>query len=155
MLKIGETAPEFCLPDENSKEICLKQFKGKWIVLYFYPKDQTPGCTQEACDFTDNYKAFTNINAVVIGVSADSPESHMKFKQKRALSIILLSDEKLDVIAAYQAKNTSILGRLMPVKRVTYLIDPEGIIVETWGKVNVIGHTQDVKNTLIEKQKEK
>ncbi|MCE7741917.1 MAG: peroxiredoxin [Candidatus Heimdallarchaeota archaeon] len=151
MLTVGDKAPEFCLPDENNTEICLHQFKDKWIVLYFYPKDQTPGCTQEACDFTDNYKAFEKLNAVVIGVSADSPESHMKFKQKRALSIILLSDVGLKVIDAYKAKTTSFLGKMIsPVKRITYLIDPEGNIAKTWNKVNVSGHTADVKISLEE-----
>ncbi|MHA1200737.1 MAG: peroxiredoxin [Candidatus Heimdallarchaeaceae archaeon] len=151
MITIGEKAPEFCLPDENNSEICLNQFKGKWVVLYFYPKDQTPGCTHEACDFTDNSKAFENLNAIVIGVSADSPESHMKFKNKKALTILLLSDEALNVIEAYQAKTTSFLGKMIsPVKRVTYLIDPEGNIAKSWSKVNVIGHTVDVKNSLVE-----
>ena len=132
MLKVGETAPEFCLLNEEKQEICLSKFKGKWIVLYFYPKDQSPGCTHEACDFTD---------------------SHLKFIQKKDLSIILLSDEKLDVIESYQAKNTSLLGKLiLPVKRVTYIINPEGKIAKTWSKVNVFGHSQDVKNSLLELQ---
>lgn len=153
MLKVGETAPEFCLLNEEKQEICLSKFKGKWIVLYFYPKDQSPGCTHEACDFTDNYKAFSDLNSVIIGISADSPESHLKFIQKKDLSIILLSDEKLDVIESYQAKNTSLLGKLiLPVKRVTYIINPEGKIAKTWSKVNVFGHSQDVKNSLLELQ---
>ena len=153
MLKVGETAPEFCLLNEEKQEICLSKFKGKWIVLYFYPKDQSPGCTHEACDFTDNYKAFGDLNSVIIGISADSPESHLKFIQKKDLSIILLSDEKLDVIESYQAKNTSLLGKLiLPVKRVTYIINPEGKIAKTWSKVNVFGHSQDVKNSLLELQ---
>ena len=153
MLKVGETAPEFCLLNEEKQEICLSKFKGKWIVLYFYPKDQSPGCTHEACDFTENYKAFGDLNSVIIGISADSPESHLKFIQKKDLSIILLSDEKLDVIESYQAKNTSLLGKLiLPVKRVTYIINPEGKIAKTWSKVNVFGHSQDVKNSLLELQ---
>ncbi len=151
MLKIGEKAPEFCLPDENNKDICLKEFLNKWIVLYFYPKDQTPGCTKEACDFTDNYKAFAELNAVVLGVSADSPESHKNFKAKKEISIILLSDEKLDVIEAYHARNRSFLGKMISeVKRVTYLINPQGNIAKVWSKVNVMGHIQDVKDSLIE-----
>ncbi len=150
MLKIGTKAPVFCLPDENKKEICLEQYKGKWIVLYFYPKDQTPGCTKEACDFSDNYKAFTDLNAVVIGISADSPESHMSFKSKRKLSITLLSDEKLKVVEDYEARTTSILERIITkVKRVTYLINPEGKIAQTWSKVKVVGHTEDVRKTLV------
>jgi peroxiredoxin Q/BCP len=154
MLKLGEKAPEFCLPDENNNQVCLKDYQSKWIVLYFYPKDQTPGCTKEACDFTDNYKAFTDLNAVVLGVSADSPESHQKFKSKKEISIILLSDEELEVIEAYHARNKSMLGKLISeVKRVTYLIDPEGKVAKVWGKVNVMGHIQDVKNSLIELQK--
>ena len=151
MLSVGEKAPEFCLLDENNKEICLKEFQNKWIVLYFYPKDQTPGCTKEACDFTDNYKAFSDLNAVVLGVSADSPESHRNFKSKKEISIILLSDEKLEVVEAYGARNKSLLGKMISeVKRVTYLIDPQGKIAKIWSKVNVMGHIQDVKNSLID-----
>ena len=150
MLKIGTKAPVFCLPDEKREEICLEQYKGKWIVLYFYPKDQTPGCTKEACDFSDNYKAFTDLNAVVIGISADSPDSHMNFKSKRKISIMLLSDEELKVVEAYEARTTSILERMITkVKRITYLIDPEGKIAHTWSKVNVFGHTEDVRTTLV------
>jgi peroxiredoxin Q/BCP len=153
MLEVNSTAPKFCLPDENRTEVCLSQYKGKWIVLYFYPKDQTPGCTQEACDFTLIHNSFEELNAVILGVSADSPESHTKFKQNKALTITLLSDEKLEVVQEYEAKNTSLLGRMMPVKRVTYIINPEGKIAYFWEKVNVIGHSVDVKNKIIELQK--
>ncbi|TFG08539.1 peroxiredoxin [Candidatus Heimdallarchaeota archaeon] len=153
MLEVGSKAPHFCLLDENRAEVCLDQFKGKWVVLYFYPKDQTPGCTREACDFTLIHNSFDSLNAVVIGVSADSPESHTKFKQKQSLTITLLSDEKLDIIEKYQAKNTSLLGKMMPVKRITYIIDPDGQIAHYWEKVNVIGHSSEVKNTLVELQK--
>ena len=154
MLKIGQKAPDFCLSDESNNDICLKDFSEKWVVLYFYPKDQTPGCTKEACDFTDNYKAFEDLNAVVLGVSADSPESHRKFKSKKDISITLLSDENLEIIDSYHARNKSLLGKMISeVKRVTYLINPDGMISKVWSKVNVMGHIQDVKKSLIELQK--
>lgn len=153
MLEVGSKAPDFCLFDENKSEVCLDQFKGRWVILYFYPKDQSPGCTREACDFSLIHNSFDTLNAVVVGVSADSPESHVKFKQKQSLSIILLSDETLNIIEKYQAKNTSLLGRLLPVKRVTYIIDPNGNIAHYWEKVNVTGHSLDVKSKLSELQK--
>ena len=128
----------------------MKSFIGKWVVLYFYPKDQSPGCTKEACDFTDIHTDFSDLNAVIIGISADSPESHMKFKQKKDLSIILLSDKELKIIESYKARATSLLARMIsPVKRVTYIINPEGKIAKSWSNVNVFGHSVDVKNSLI------
>ena len=150
MLKVGDKAPLFCLHDSEKKEICLNDFSGKWIVLYFYPKDQTPGCTKEACDFTANLNLFQDLNAVVLGVSADSIESHNSFIQKQNITFPLLSDEKFNVIEAYGAKDSgSILSRLMNVaKRMTFLIDPEGLIAHIWSKVKVSGHTYDVHQTL-------
>jgi peroxiredoxin Q/BCP len=150
MLKVGDKAPLFCLHDSNKKEVCLDDFSGKWVVLYFYPKDQTPGCTKEACDFTANLNLFEDLNAVVLGISADSIESHTNFAQKQNITFPLLSDENFNVIAAYGAKDSgSILSRLMNVaKRMTFLINPEGVIAHIWSKVKVTGHTFEVHNTL-------
>ncbi|MCG3221743.1 MAG: peroxiredoxin, partial [Candidatus Heimdallarchaeota archaeon] len=112
MLEIGDKAPLFCLQNSENEEICLNDYKGKWVVLYFYPKDQTPGCTKEACDFTANLNLFQDLNAVILGVSADSAESHTKFIQKQNISFPLLSDENFNVIKAYGAKDSgSILSK--------------------------------------------
>jgi peroxiredoxin Q/BCP len=150
MLEIGDKAPLFCLHDADNKEVCLNDFNGRWVVLYFYPKDQTPGCTKEACDFTANLNLFQDLNAVILGVSADSTESHTDFIQKENITFPLLSDENFNVIEAYGAKDSgSILSRLMNVaKRMTFLIDPEGNIAHIWSKVKVSGHTFDVHDTL-------
>lgn len=150
MLEIGDKAPLFCLHDADKNEICLNDFSGIWVVLYFYPKNQTPGCTKEACDFTANLNLFKDLNAVVLGVSADSAESHTKFVQKQNITFPLLSDESFNVISAYGARDSSsILSKLISVaKRMTFLIDPEGKIAHIWSKVKVAGHTYDVHQTL-------
>ena len=103
-LKIGDKAPGFCLPDQNGKETCLDDFRGKWVVLYFYPKDNTPGCTMEAISFSENLKGFEELDAVILGVSPDSIESHLKFAEKRSLTIILLSDQEHKVLKKYGVK---------------------------------------------------
>jgi len=103
MLEVGQKAPEFCLPNQDEVEICLRDLKGKWIVLYFYPKDLTPGCTTEACEFTEAEPEFEGLDAVILGVSPDSPEKHRKFIEKKELKITLLSDESKEVLKAYGA----------------------------------------------------
>jgi peroxiredoxin Q/BCP len=102
-LKVGDMAPEFCLLDKDNKNVCLKDFKGKNVILYFYPKDNTPGCTTEAIGFTTILKDFQDLDAVVIGVSPDSPASHAKFIEKKDLKVILLSDEDKEILKAYGA----------------------------------------------------
>jgi peroxiredoxin Q/BCP len=97
----GKRAPNFCLENDEGKKVCLEDFKGKWIVLYFYPKDNTPGCTKEAEDFSERTDEFDKLNAVVLGVSPDSVESHRKFKEKRNLKVILLSDESKEILKTY------------------------------------------------------
>ncbi|MCB4751325.1 MAG: peroxiredoxin, partial [Sulfurovum sp.] len=94
MLNIGDMVPHFCLPNQDEEEICLRDVRGKWIVLYFYPKDNTPGCTTEACDFTTVLPDFEDLNAIVLGVSPDSPKKHRNFIEKKGLKIMLLSDEE-------------------------------------------------------------
>lgn len=146
--KIGEKAPEFCLPDAHNKRICLKDFRGKWIVLYFYPKDNTSGCTREAVDFTANIKDFKKMNAVVVGISPDSITSHMKFIDKHSLRVILLSDPEHEVLKEYGVwQKKSMYGReYYGVVRTTFVIDPKGIIRQKWDKVRVAGHADAVKD---------
>jgi peroxiredoxin Q/BCP len=151
---IGKNAPSFCLPDAQRTSICLESFKGKWVVLYFYPRDNTPGCTIEAVQFNASLEKFKDIGAQVIGVSADSPESHRKFAQKNDLSILLLSDEEHTVLKAYDAwKPKTMYGKeFFGTQRDTFLIDPDGVIVAVWRKVSPRGHADDVKKVLLEKR---
>jgi peroxiredoxin Q/BCP len=151
---IGKKAPSFCLPDAQRTRICLESFKGKWVVLYFYPRDNTPGCTLEAMQFNASLEKFADIGAQVIGVSADSPESHRKFAQKHDLSILLLSDEEHTVLKAYDAwKPKTMYGReFFGTQRDTFLIDPDGMIVAVWRKVSPKGHAEEVKAVLLEKR---
>ncbi|MEN9207861.1 MAG: peroxiredoxin [Gloeomargarita sp. GMQP_bins_120] len=123
-VKAGMPAPDFQLPDSEGQMVSLSQFRGQWVVLYFYPKDDTPGCTAEACAFRDSYDAFRAAGAVVIGVSGDDTPSHQRFKRKYNLPFILLSDAGNQLRRTYGVPAT--LG-LIP-GRVTYVIDPEGIV---------------------------
>lgn len=149
-LKVGDKAPEFCLPDKDEKEICLKNYQGKYLVLYFYPKDNTPGCTTEAIGFTNVLPDLQELDASVVGVSPDSPESHKKFIDKKNLKITLLSDENNEVIDKYNAwgKKKFRGKEYMGAIRSTYLINPEGKIVHHWPKVSPKGHAEDVKQKL-------
>lgn len=151
---IGEKAPDFCLKDENNKSICLKDFIGKWIVLYFYPKDMTPGCTQEACDFTEKITDFEGLNAEIIGISPDPPERHKKFREKYQLKHVLLSDTEHKVIEKYGAwKKKKMYGKeYYGVERSTFIINPEGKVAYEWRKVKVKGHVEEVKKKLKELQ---
>ncbi len=151
-LKIGDKAPEFCLPDQDGREVCLKDFRGKWVVLYFYPKDNTSGCTREAIDFTEHIDEFHRLNCEVIGVSKDSVRSHRNFADKHGLKVILLSDPEHRVIEQYGAwKLKKRYGReYYGTQRSTFLIDPEGIIRHIWPNVRVKGHVEDVLNRLRE-----
>ena len=146
----GSTAPLFCLKDQNGKEVCLKDLKGKWTVLYFYPKDNTSGCTLEAKDFTCAAEDFANEGAQIIGVSPDSEDSHLKFIGKHELNLTLLSDtEKVSLEAFGVWKKKSMYGReFMGVERSTFLIDPEGKIRKEWRKVKVEGHVDEVLSEL-------
>ncbi|QOR61629.1 thioredoxin-dependent thiol peroxidase [Sulfurovum sp. ST-21] len=154
MLNVGDTVPDFCLPNQDEEEICLRDIKGKWIVLYFYPKDNTPGCTTEACDFTAALPDFEGLNAVVLGVSPDSPKKHRNFIEKKDLKITLLSDEEKElcqIFGVWQLKKN--YGReYMGVVRSTFIIDPDGKIAAKWEKVKVKGHVDEVKAKLEELQ---
>ena len=150
MLEVGIVAPEFCLPNQDDVEICLRDLKGKWIVLYFYPKDNTPGCTTEACDFSEAAPDFSNLNAIIIGVSADSTAKHRNFIEKKDLSITLLSDESTTMLQDYGVwslkKNYG--KEYMGIVRSTLIINPEGIVKALWKNVKVKGHADVVKEKL-------
>ena len=145
-------APEFCLPNQDETEICLRDLAGKWIILYFYPKDNTPGCTTEACDFSENLDWFEDEDAVILGVSPDSPKKHRNFIEKKDLKITLLSDENKDIIKAYGAWGIKkMYGKEYEgVIRSTFIISPEGEIVAEFKKVKVKGHVEAVKEKLKE-----
>lgn len=153
-LKIGVKAPKFCLPDSKKADNCLKDMRGKWVVLYFYPKDGTKGCTMEALEFTAAEDDFQLKNAVIIGISSDSPESHQKFIEKNELTIKLLSDEDKGILDNYGVwQKKKMYGReFMGVVRSTFLIDPEGKIAYIWPKVRVNGHVDAVMKKLTELQ---
>lgn len=142
MPAVGELAPDFELPDATGTPIRLSSLRGKTVVLYFYPKDMTPGCTQQACDFRDRTAEIEAAGAVVLGVSPDSPKSHGKFAAKYELPFTLLADEGSTVATTYGVwKEKSMYGRTyMGVERTTFLIDPAGRIVRVWPKVKVAGH---------------
>lgn len=154
-LMVGADAPKFCLPDKDNKEVCLDNFEGKFVILYFYPKDNTPGCTTEAIGFTGILPQLEKLDAVVIGVSPDSPESHAKFIEKKNLKVILLSDVDTKVINEYGkwAMKTFKGKEYMGVVRSTFLIDPKGKIVHIWSKVSVNGHPEEVQKVLSELKK--
>lgn len=145
-LEIGDKAPSFRLPADGGGEVSLAQLKGKTVVLYFYPKDDTSGCTAEAIAFTKDAKAFEKAGAVVVGISKDSPASHDKFKVKHRLSVKLASDEETKTAQAYGVwVEKSMYGRrYMGMERATFLIDSKGTIRKIWRKVKVTGHASDV-----------
>ena len=138
MLETGIKAPDFELPDQNGNKIRLSDFRGQKVVLYFYPKDMTSGCTKQACGFSELYPHFREKGAVVLGISKDSVASHKKFEQKYGLPFVLLADTELQVIKAYDVwKEKNNYGKVtMGVVRTTYLIDENGLIVRALDKVN-------------------
>lgn len=145
-LEVGTKAPEFSLPDQDGKRVTLKSFKGKQVVLYFYPKDDTSGCTKEACDFRDSLASITKAGAVVVGVSKDGQAAHQKFIAKYGLPFALLSDEDAAVCTAYGVyKEKSMYGRkYMGIERSTFVIDATGRIKALFRKVKVPGHVDEV-----------
>jgi len=154
MLEIGDSVPSFCLPNQDEEEICFRDIKGRWIVLYFYPKDNTPGCTTEACDFTEALPDFTGMEAMILGVSPDSPKKHRNFIEKKELKITLLADEEKELCQSFgiwQLKK--FMGReYMGVVRSTFILSPEGKIAYAWSKVRVKNHVEEVKAKLMELQ---
>lgn len=145
-LAIGDKAPSFTLQSDQNQTVSLKDYLGQKVILYFYPKDNTPGCTREACDFRDHMPHFSEKNAVILGISKDTPQKHQKFKQKYTLPFTLLSDENGDVCVAYGVINEkSMFGRsFLGIQRSTFLIDEKGNISAIWRKVKVTGHTKQV-----------
>ncbi|MFT8321367.1 MAG: thioredoxin-dependent thiol peroxidase [Bacillus sp. (in: firmicutes)] len=149
-LNIGETAPNFELPSNTGDHIKLSDFQGKYVVLYFYPKDMTPGCTTEACDFRDNHSEFENLDAVIIGISPDPVGKHEKFIQKHGLPFLLLADEDHKAAELYDVwKLKKNFGKeYMGIERSTFLIDKGGKLVKEWRKVKVAGHVEEVLKTI-------
>ncbi len=150
MLEEGKKAPNFKLKDQNGKAVSLSDYKGKNVILYFYPKDNTSGCTAEACNFRDEFPKFGKLNAVIIGISPDSSESHKKFAEKYNLPFTLLSDENKEVLEKYEVwKEKSMYGRkYMGVERTTYIIDSDGKIKKIFRKVKVTDHNKEVMEIL-------
>jgi peroxiredoxin Q/BCP len=149
-MEMGSEVPAFCLPDKAGELRCLSDFRGKWAVLYFYPRDNTSGCTREAMDFSEQLPDFEKHNAAIIGISPDSPASHEKFAEKHQLRVLLLSDEKHEVAETYDVwKLKRLYGKeYHGIERSTFLINPEGKLAHAWRKVKVNGHVDAVKRTL-------
>lgn len=142
----GDKAPDFTMPTDGGGSVSLKELKGKKVILYFYPKDDTPGCTKEAIGFTEQLAAFEKLGAVVIGVSKDPVKKHDKFKDKHDLKIVLASDEETDVVERYGSwVEKSMYGKTyMGIDRSTFLIDEKGVVRKLWRKVKVPGHVDAV-----------
>lgn len=156
MVAVGQAAPDFTLQANSNRTISLQDFRGQYVVLYFYPKDMTPGCTTEACDFRDYHPEFARLNTVVLGISPDDVKSHDKFAAKHELPFPLLADPDHQVAEAYGVwVLKKMYGReYMGIERSTFLIDPEGTIVKAWPKVKVKGHVEDVLQTIRELQQQ-
>ncbi|HJD14060.1 MAG TPA: thioredoxin-dependent thiol peroxidase [Candidatus Ruminococcus avistercoris] len=150
MLEIGTTAPAFSLPDQNGQMHTLEEYRGKKVILYFYPRDNTPGCTKQACGFAQLYPQFTEKGAVILGISKDSVKSHKKFETKYGLPFTLLSDTQKEVIQAYDVwKEKKNYGKVsMGVVRTTYLIDEEGVIIKAMDKVKAAENPQQMLEEL-------
>ncbi len=146
MIEEGQLAPDFTLADQHGKKVTLSKLKGSPVVIYFYPKDDTPGCTKEACDFRDGFASYKQAGAIILGISPDSEESHAKFVKKFDLPFTLLADDDKKVCEAYGVwKEKSMYGKkYMGIDRATFLIDGEGILRGIWHKVKVDGHVDEV-----------
>ena len=150
MVNEGDLAPEFALPDADGKTVELSSFRGRYVVLYFYPKDDTTGCTKEAINFTALKDEFEALNAIVIGISPDSAKSHGKFRDKHSLDVVLLADEEKPAIQAYGVwAEKKMYGKAyMGVERSTFLIGPDGRILSAWRGVKMPGHAEAVLDSL-------
>jgi peroxiredoxin Q/BCP len=142
--------PQFQLLDQDGKKRKLAEFRGKWVVLYFYPRDDTPGCTVEACEFTEGVRGFTKLDAVVLGCSPDTPEKHRKFIAKYKLKLTLLSDPEREAMTAYGAWGEKMMygKKVTGVIRSTVIVDPAGKVAHHWKKVKAKGHAESVRATL-------
>ena len=151
-IEVGKKAPAFNLQDENGTKVSLSSLAGQWVVLYFYPKDDTPGCTVEACEFTSGLPKFDKLDATVFGCSRDTPESHRKFIAKYKLKIKLLSDPEHEVMEIYGAwgEKNNYGKKTMGVIRSTVLIDPAGKVAHHWATVKAAGHAEQVRAKLAE-----
>ncbi len=149
-MEMGQFAPDFCLLDQDRNQTCLENFREKWVVLYFYPRDNTPGCSLEAKDFSYLKKDFEAENAVILGVSRDSLESHNRFIEKEELQIKLLSDEKAEIHKKYDVMHLKHFRgtEVTSTVRTTFLIDPEGKITRVWDNVKAAGHAEKVLSEL-------
>jgi peroxiredoxin Q/BCP len=145
-LRVGDIAPDFSLPDQNGNNHKLSDYKKHWVLIYFYPKDNTPGCTKEACAIRDNYAGFKELNAKVLGISTDSVESHSKFSEKQKLPFILLSDIDKKVVNLYGVfGKKKFMGReFKGTKRTSFLLKPGGIIAKIYENVKPVLHAQEV-----------
>ena len=151
---VGRKAPALGVPDQDGKVVKLDEYKGRWVVLYFYPNDDTPGCTTEACDFTNGLKDFEKLDAAILGCSPNSEESHRKFIAKYKLKVRLLSDPDHKVMEKYGAWGEKVLygKKSIGVIRSTALIDPEGKVAHHWPRVKAAGHADQVREMLKELQ---
>lgn len=147
-IEVGKVAPDFTLQNQEGENISLSDFKGQNVVLYFYPKDMTPGCTTQACDFRDNYDAFKDLNTVIIGISPDPIERHQKFIDKHELPFQLLADTEQEVAKQYDVwKLKKMFGKeFYGIERSTFILDKEGIIQKEYRKVRVKGHIEETLN---------
>jgi len=154
MLELGQVAPEFSLQDQDGHTRSLSDARGRWLVVYFYPKDDTPGCTKEACAFRDDLPRFDGLNAWVWGVSADDERAHQRFVEKYGLNFPLLVDPDKAMLQAYGAwVEKSMYGKsYMGVQRITYLIDPDGKVARVWPKVKPETHAEEVAAAVAELQ---
>ena len=150
MLEQGSIAPDFTLSDQSGKTHSLSDFRGQWVIVYFYPKDLTPGCTTEACNFRDDFPSFQKLNTAILGISKDSVKRHATFAEKYKLPFLLLSDESGDVCEQYGVwQEKSMYGKkYMGIVRSTYLIDPEGVIARVYSKVKVKDHASELLQDL-------
>ncbi|MDQ0258037.1 peroxiredoxin Q/BCP [Evansella vedderi] len=154
-IEVGQQVPDFKLKVNDGKEVSLTDYRGKYIVLYFYPKDMTPGCTTEACDFRDHHESFKDVNAVILGVSPDPVERHEKFISKHDLPFELIADENnelSEVFGVWKLKKN--FGKeYMGIERSTFIIDPDGKLMKEWRKVKVKGHVEEALEYLREEGK--
>ncbi len=149
-IEVGDKAPDFTLPTDNGGELTLSELKGKKVVLYFYPKDSTPGCTTQAKGFRDEIKAFAEANCVIVGASEDTIKRHDNFKAKQELNFPLVSDAESDLCESYGVwQEKKMYGKtFMGIVRTTFIIDEEGIVQKIWPKVKVKGHVEEVLETV-------